>query len=72
MKPKNRIAYIILGVFLGYLGVHNFYAGYKKTAVIQLLVSVLSLFILSPVSAIWALFEVCTVKADPNGVPFEI
>src|SRR5258708_28155612 len=26
--PKNRTTYIVLGVFLGFLGIHNFYAGY--------------------------------------------
>lgn len=27
--PKSRLAYILMGLFLGGLGVHNFYAGYN-------------------------------------------
>ncbi|MBQ3218003.1 MAG: TM2 domain-containing protein [Akkermansia sp.] len=30
--PKSRLAYILLGVFLGSLGIHNFYAGYTCSA----------------------------------------
>ena len=46
-----------MGIFLGTLGVHNFYLGYTGKAVIQLLISVLSCFSLSFVSAIWGLIE---------------
>ena len=33
---KSKIAAGLLGIFLGYLGVHNFYLGYTKKAVTQL------------------------------------
>lgn len=33
---KSRVAYVLLGLFLGGLGIHNFYAGRKKPARIQL------------------------------------
>ena len=67
---KSRITYILLGVFFGGLGVHNFYAGYTGRAIAQLLISVLTLFILSIISSVWALIEVCTVKQDGKGIPF--
>src|SRR5262245_27835588 len=35
-SPKSRTTYILLGVFLGPLGAHNFYAGYTGRAVGQL------------------------------------
>lgn len=52
---KSKMAAGLLGIFLGCFGVHNFYLGYTGKAVGQLLISVLSCFILSPVSAIWGL-----------------
>src|SRR6266702_1049762 len=41
--PKSRTTYIVLGIFLGALGVHNFYAGYTGRAIGQLCLSVLTL-----------------------------
>lgn len=70
MTPKSRLAYILLAIFLGYLGIHNFYAGYKGKAIAQLLITVLSLGMLSFVSWIWAIVEICTVNKDAQGVPF--
>jgi uncharacterized membrane protein len=32
----HRSTYILLGVFLGIFGVHNFYAGHKKRGMLQL------------------------------------
>ena len=55
--PKSKIAAGLLGIFLGCFGVHNFYLGYTGKAVAQLLLTVLSCFILSPISAIWGLIE---------------
>ena len=56
-NAKSKIVAGILGILLGCFGVHNFYLGYTSRAVAQLLISVLSCFILSPVSAIWGLIE---------------
>ena len=70
VEQKSRVAYILLGVFLGGLGVHNFYAGYTGRGIVQLLISVLSSFMLSFISCLWALVEVCTVKQDGKGIPF--
>ena len=67
---KSRVAYILLGVLLGSLGIHNFYAGHTGRAVAQLLITVLSLGFLGFVSYIWAIVDICTVNQDANGVPF--
>lgn len=69
-RRRSRTNYVLLGVFLGGLGVHNFYAGYTKRAVGQLLVTLLSFFFLSWVAWIWAVVEVCIVKQDGDGTPF--
>lgn len=36
VSEKSKAAAGILGIFLGYFGVHNFYLGYTKKAIIQL------------------------------------
>lgn len=55
--PKSKIVAGILGILLGFLGVHNFYLGFTGKAVTQLLISVLSLGMLAIVSSIWGLIE---------------
>lgn len=57
MSGCSKIAAGLLGIFLGALGVHNFYLGFTGKAIAQLLISILSLGMLSPVSAIWGLIE---------------
>lgn len=56
-KPKSKIAAGLLGIFLGSLGVHNFYLGYTGKAIAQLLISLLSCGFLAVVSEIWGLIE---------------
>jgi TM2 domain-containing protein/RING finger family protein len=68
--PRNRVTYILLGVFLGALGVHNFYAGYVRKAAAQLCISLFTCFYASFVSWIWAIVEVCTITEDSEGVQF--
>ncbi len=69
---KQRIVYILLGLFLGYLGIHNFYAGYAGRAIAQLLITLLIGWLGVPLLAvwIWVIIEICTVTHDANGVPF--
>jgi len=68
--PKSRITFILLGIFLGALGIHNFYAGYVRKAAAQLCLSLFTCFYASFVSWIWAIVEVCTVTEDSEGVQF--
>ena len=56
-NAKSKLAAGLFGIFLGASGVHNFYLGFTGKAVAQLLITVLSCGILSPVSAIWGLIE---------------
>ena len=67
---KNRMTFIILGVLLGAFGAHNFYAGYKKKAVGQLCITVLSLGLASPMAWVWAVIDVSTVDKDEQGIKF--
>lgn len=54
---KSKLAAGLFGIFLGALGVHNFYLGYTGKAIAQLLITVLTCGVFSFVSAIWGLIE---------------
>ena len=68
-SAKSRGIYIILGLFLGCLGIHNFYAGYYGRGAAQLIITILFgwLIIGIVITAIWALIEICSVTQDGNG-----
>lgn len=67
---KSRTTYIVLGIFLGYFGIHNFYGGYVGRAVGQLCLTVLTVGSLGIVSWVWAIIEVCIVDKDSTGLNF--
>jgi TM2 domain-containing membrane protein YozV len=67
---KSRTTYIVLGIFLGAFGIHNFYAGYTGRAVGQLCLTVLTLGYLGIVSWVWAIIEICIVEKDSTGLNF--
>lgn len=67
---KSRTVYIVLALFFGCLGVHNFYAGRNGEGVAQLLLSVLTLGVGTILTGPWALINIFTVKTDCKGVPF--
>ncbi len=70
--PKSRLAYILLALFLGGFGIHNFYAGYTGKGVAQLVLTLLG-FVVGVtflVVLVWVLIEICTVTKDAQGVPF--
>jgi TM2 domain-containing membrane protein YozV len=68
VPSKNRTGYVLLGVFLGAFGAHNFYAGYTRRAVAQLAITLCTLFLGSFISWIWALVEVCVVERDSHNL----
>ena len=65
-NAKNRTTFIVLGVLLGFFGAHNFYAGYKKKAIVQLCITLFSAGFAGPMTWIWAVIEVCTVDRDSD------
>ena len=82
MDQKSRtvagLMGILFGIFLGGLGIHNFYLGYTKKAVAQLLICILGVcLIVGPlVSGIWCLVEGImilsgSINTDANGVPLK-
>lgn len=71
VSPKSRVTFVLLGLFLGCLGIHNFYAGYSGKGIAQLLITIflgwvfgLGIFI----TGIWALIEIIVVNTDAQGL----
>ncbi len=57
--PVRKSKYIagLLGILLGWLGLHNFYLGFTGKAFAQLLITVVSLGTLGWISLIWGMVE---------------
>lgn len=75
-NQKSKIAAGLLGIFLGSLGIHNFYLGYTGKAIAQLLISILSCGMLAVVSSVWGLIEgililTGSINTDANGNPLK-
>lgn len=72
-ESKSGIAYALLAWFLGVFGAHNFYAGYTRRAIVQLLLTLFSwmlFFIPLILVQIWALADMCLVNKDAEGREF--
>lgn len=76
-NQKNKTVAGILAILLGQLGIHNFYLGYTKKALIQLLVTLLlSWTFVAPMGMwVWAIIEAVQIFQgkidDANGVPLQ-
>ena len=73
---KSKLAAGLLGIFLGALGIHNFYLGYTGKAVAQLLISVCTCGIGAAVTGVWGLIEgililTGSIAVDGKGVPIK-
>ena len=78
---KSKLAAGLLGIFLGSLGIHNFYLGHTGKAVGQLvgtivgyvlLIVVIGIFIIAGIS-IWALIEgILILSARPGSYPWGV
>lgn len=79
---KSKMAAGLLAIFLGSYGIHNFYLGYTKKAVTQLVITLVGYLLccvvigIIPVVgvAIWALVEgimilTGSINVDGNGMP---
>lgn len=73
---KSRVAAGLLAIFLGTLGIHNFYLGRTGIAVTQLLITVLTLGLGGTLVWIWALIEGILIltrspsfATDRRGIP---
>ena len=69
-QQKSKLVAGLLGIFLGGLGVHNFYLGFSGKAVIQIVVSLIT----CGLGSIWGLIEgimilAGSINVDANGIP---
>lgn len=74
VNGKSKLAAGLLGIFLGSIGVHNFYLGYTGKAVAQLLIALLTCGIGAAVTSIWGLIEgililTGSINTDGEGNP---
>lgn len=70
-EAKSKMVAGLLGIFLGGLGIHNFYLGYTGKAIAQIVLS-----LCFGIGAIWGLIEgimiLCgSIKTDAKGVPLK-
>lgn len=79
-QQKSKIAAGLLGIFLGGLGIHNFYLGNTNRGLIQLLVCLIGGVITCGLAAIameiWGLVEgimilTGSINTDANNVPLK-
>ena len=73
-QGKSKIGAGLLAIFLGPLGIHNFYLGYTGKGVAQLLITLLTCGIGAIVTWIWSLIEgimifTGSISTDANGMP---
>ena len=66
---KSRGVFIILGILLGLLGIHNFYAGYYGRGAAQLIITLLLGWVVIGIfiTGFWVLIELFTVRHDADG-----
>lgn len=67
--PKQRVLYVLLALFTGFFGVHNYYAGYTGRATAQLLITVFTGWLLIPLAVVglWNVVEIIAVERDASG-----
>lgn len=71
-EQKSKMVAGLLGIFIGSLGVHNFYLGFTSKAVLQIVVS----FVTCGVGGIWGFIEgililTGSINTDANNIPLK-
>jgi TM2 domain-containing membrane protein YozV len=72
-QGMSRAVYIILALFLGLLGIHNFAAGKTASGYFQLLLSLSGIFtcgLTTAVVLVWVFVEIIAVNRDGSGREF--
>lgn len=69
MPLKSRGGYVVLGLLLGGLGIHNFYAGHNWRGIAQLILFLLTFWtcFMVPVIWIWVIIELLATSRDGWG-----
>ena len=69
-RPRHRLVFGLLGVCLGFVGAHNFYARQWLTGLLQLLLSIATFLMGFGIIAswVWAMVEAIVVRKDGEGI----
>ena len=67
-QPKSKVVAGLLGIFLGPLGIHRFYLGFTKIAVIQLLLTIVLGVFTAGLVGLWGVIEGIMILA--GATPF--
>ena len=72
MSDKSRAAYVLLGLFLGAAGIHNFYIGRVVSGIFQVMLSILFVMATQELASVfmtgfWVFFELLFVNKDAQG-----
>ena len=74
--PKQWMVALLLGIFLGGFGIHNFYLGYTTRGIIQLVLTITVFG--APITGVWVLIELIMILMrsgsyayDAQGVPLQ-
>lgn len=68
VSTKSRLTYILLALLLGMIGIHNFYAGYVGTGIIQLILTFTGVGAI--LTFIWVIIDILFTTKDGRGIPF--
>lgn len=69
---KSQLIYVVLALFLGAFGVHNFYANRWGRGLLQLLLTVATGLVGSVISSLWAIINIFSIETDGDGHSFKL
>lgn len=69
---KSQLIYVILALFFGAFGLHNFYANRWGRGLIQLLLTIGTGFVGAVISSLWSVINIFTIETDGDGKSFEL
>ena len=67
--PRSRLTYILLALFVGTLGLHSFYARYKRRGLLAIILTATVFGLVF--SILMAFYDIITVTNDAAGVRFK-
>lgn len=71
VSHRSRILAALLALFLGTLGIHNFYLGFIGRGLAQLLITVFTLGFGAVITAIWAIIEAILLLVNTQSIDAE-
>ena len=69
--PRQLLIVVILALFAGLFGLHNFYLGHTNRGLVQLLVSVCTLGFAAPFVWLWAVVELILIVTRSGSYAFD-